>query len=116
MEGYLYDIKTRKILIVVSDVKECGSDFIKGKNSSVEGISELCSYTVSDIGFKEGDILPEGTSDFSDDFKSKESIIEELRNDLQAEKVKNNALQNQLAQVNSDLSSFMEYYFTVNPE
>jgi len=43
-------------------------------------------------------------------------IIVQPKTDIELLQEKNESLESQLAQTNSDFASFMDYYFTINPE
>lgn len=43
-------------------------------------------------------------------------VVSSPKTDIELLQEKNDSLQTQLAQTNSDFASFMDYYFSINPE
>lgn len=62
MNGYIYDIDTRKIATKIPNVTKCNTIMAKGDILARAGTGQLI---ISDQEFSEGDILPVGTPDLS---------------------------------------------------
>lgn len=55
MEGYIYDINTRKIATKIDNVIACNDTVIKGDSIAILGTGK---YIITDSEYNEGDILP----------------------------------------------------------
>lgn len=60
MNGYIYDIETRKIATKITGIKACNETTIKGDGMAVLGTGQ---YIITEAEYNEGDILPESVED-----------------------------------------------------
>ncbi len=72
MIGIVYEIKSNKVLLTISDVVEVGNDYIIGKDASARGIDlTKAQILVVDEDIKEGEIIdPSKLVDKKDEVKS----------------------------------------------
>ena len=60
MNGYIYNIETRKIVTKIPNIKACNETTIKGDGLAVLGTGQ---YIITDLEYNEGDIMPDGIED-----------------------------------------------------
>lgn len=95
MTGIIYELKTGKVLLTVSDVIEVGNDYILGKEASAKGVDlSLAGILIVEENIKEGEIIdPLKLIDRKDEVKSElqkaldriailESELEKVKTDV----------------------------------
>ena len=97
MKGIIYDLKTKKVLLTVSDVIEVGSDYVIGKNDSAKGVDlTKAGIIVVEEDIKEGEIIdPLKLIDRKDEVKSESQLaLDRIA-----------VLESELAKVKTDVSA-----------
>ena len=97
MTGIIYELKTNKVLLVIPDVTEVGSDYLIGKDASAKGVDlTKAGIIVVEEEIKEGEIIdPLKLVDKSDEVKSP----------LQKALERITVLESELAKVKTDVST-----------
>ena len=97
MTGIIYELSTKKVLLVIPDVIEVGNDYILGKDASAKGVDlTKAGILVVDGTFKEGEIIdPLKLTDKSNSVKSP----------LQKALERITVLESELAKVKTDVST-----------
>ncbi|MGF7050423.1 hypothetical protein J2T13_004961 [Paenibacillus sp. DS2015] len=85
MNGYVYWITNRSIIIVVDDIRVVGETTLEGATSSIAGVdTTVAGIFITDKVFAVGDILPDTLVNRASEFikKSPEEEADNLRRRL----------------------------------
>jgi len=97
MTGIIYELKSNKVLLVVSNVTEVGSDYLIGKDASAKGVDlTKAGIMVVEENVKEGEII--------DPLKLVDKK-EEVKSPLQKALERITVLESELAKVKTDVST-----------